>query len=76
MVDGNAAASSSVILAPALEMFCTMQCRAANPPSSVIHAGCLSDLRVSRFLDSAMMPSDLLNRPPIAHGDLMDRCID
>jgi hypothetical protein len=42
----------------------------------VIHAGCLSDLRVSRFLDTAMVSSDLVNRPPVARDGLINRCID
>src|SRR4051794_14178285 len=55
MVAGSAVASCRVSLAPALEMSCTRQCRTANPPSSVIHAGCFIDLRVSRFLVAAII---------------------
>ena len=48
------ASSSSVIFAPELEMSWTRQCRAANPPSSVIQACRDSNLRAARFLGRGM----------------------
>src|SRR6478735_8028896 len=47
---GSELGSSIVRFAPVAERFFTTHWRAAKPPSSVIHPGCCTDLRVSRFL--------------------------
>ncbi len=47
---GNTLGSSTVILAPEVDISCTTQGRAAKPPSRVIQPDCCSDLRASRFL--------------------------
>ena len=49
-VAGRALGSSTLILAPEADISCTTHCRAANPPSRVIHPGWVSALRASRFL--------------------------
>src|SRR3979409_1296656 len=51
---GSMLGSSIVILAPVEDISRTTHWRAAKPPSRVIHPGCCSDLRASRFFVTAI----------------------
>src|SRR5260370_23848476 len=68
---GKVLGSSIVILAPVDDISRTTHGRAAKPPSRVIHPGCCSDLRASRFLVKAIPLLPALD--PLIQGGFRNR---
>jgi len=66
---GNTLGSSTMILAPELEISCTVHWRAAKPPSKVIQPDWRTDLRSSRFLVTAAI-SIIPTAPPVGREAL------